>query len=165
MKFFPLKLWQNDKGFTLLETLIIFSLLQVFVVMVMNLLLNFSQAMEANALLIEKNETIYAALDQLKMLTKHGHPLALTDNSYRLRIAMGKNTIEVYPNDSSLLVKNLGTANPILEHCQLREPPFALDKLENGKIQVEVTLDFTFSDDSSEHLDLTFLSWCEEVIP
>jgi len=165
MKFYPLKLWQKNKGFTLLETLIVFSLIQVFVVMVMNLLLNFTQAMETNALLIEKNETIYAALDQLKMLTKHGRPLSLADNNYRLRIAMGKNTIEVYPYESSLLVKNLGTANPILEHCQLQEPPFALNKLENGKVQVEVTLDFTFSDDSSEHLDLTFLSWCEEVVP
>jgi len=129
------------------------------------MVLSMIRAVEIHANLIEKNETLFAALDQLKMLTKHGRPLLLTQNDYRLRIAMGKNIVEVYPKDSSLLLWHSQSANPILEHCRLKGPPFVLKKHDDGKIQVEFSLDFLFPDNSEEHLDLTFLSWCEEVEP
>jgi len=162
MRYLFWKLWRNDQAFTLIELLVVFCLFVVFIVMTSGMIFHLSRAADIHANVIEKNETFLSTLDQLKMLIKHGRPLALTQNNYRLRIAMGKNIVEVYPKDSSLLLMHLQSANPIAEHCCLSSPPFELRKLENRKIQVNVSLDFLFSDYSEEHLDLQFLSWCED---
>ena len=163
MKYLPWKHLPSDKGFTLLEILIVFSFFLFFLIMVMQLLSSISQAVEVHAHLIEKNETIFEAVDQFKMLAKHGRHLMLTQNSYRLRVVIGTNIVEAYPKESSFLLKHLQAANPILEHCRLQEAPFVLNKSEEGKIELTIVLDFLFPDDSEEHLVLSFVSWCQEV--
>lgn len=161
MQFLPLKLWLNDKGFTLIEILLAFCLFTVFLVIFSSFITNLSRTVDVYANIIEKNETLLSALDQLKTFIKTGYPVALLQNGSCLQIAMGKNLIEIYPKDSNLLVKHLNTANPILDHCSIIGPLFALEFLENGKIRVQVSLDFLFQDNSQEHLDLQYLSWCE----
>lgn len=161
MQFLPLKLWLNDKGFTLIEILLAFCLFTVFLVIFSGFIINLSRTVDVYANIIEKNETLLSALDQLKTFIKTGYPVALLQNGSCLQIAMGKNLIEIYPKDSNLLVKHLNTANPILDHCSIMGPLFALEVMENGKIRVQVSLDFLFQDNSQEHLDLQYLSWCE----
>ncbi|MBP8994865.1 MAG: type II secretion system protein [Bacteroidales bacterium] len=163
MKYLLWKLWQNDKGFTLIEMLVVFCLFMIFIVITTGMMVNLIQTVEVHTALIEKNETFLSALDQLKVLVKHGRPLELLQNGYRLRIAMGKNLVEVYPKDTSLLIKHLEASNPILNYCSPTNPPFFLEEDEDGKIQVRISLDFLFYDESSEHLDLQYLSWCEAV--
>ena len=163
MQSLPLKLWLNENGFSLIEMLVVFCLFMVFLVISSSLIANLSRTVDVYADIIEKNETFLSALDQLKTFIKTGYPVALLQNGNRLQIAMGKNLIEIYPKDSNLLVKHLNAANPILDHCSVTGPLFDLEILEDGKIHVRVSLDFLFQDDSMEHLDLQYLSWCEVV--
>lgn len=161
MQSLPLKLWLNEKGFSLIEMLVVFCLFMVFLVISSSLIANLGRTVDVYADIIEKNETFLSALDQLKTFIKTGYPVALLQNGNRLQITMGKNLIEIYPKDSNLLVKHLNAANPILDHCSIVSPIFELEVLENGKTRVQVSLDFLFQDNSKEHLDFQSLSWCE----
>jgi len=133
-------LLSREEGFSLLEVLLVIFLLGAVVASFFLFLHDFSAFQLKSQLSFEEEASeLVASLAVFDLLRYGSSPLAHTQGTC-LKVWMGRNPLEIYALQDSLLIKNRGVANPVatLEGLGLS---FRVLPSEKGQF-VEFTLSF-----------------------
>ncbi|MEI6158054.1 MAG: hypothetical protein WCP87_06795, partial [Atribacterota bacterium] len=117
---------------------------------------------EAIMVSMEREETLFAVVNEVMCLVKYGLPTGVTPDGHKLTVSMRKGSIQLYPSESSLLLRNKGASNPIAEHCLPQKTIFQLTGEGKGNHDVDATLSFSFHAQDCDTVFLHVHSLCED---
>ncbi|MGQ9747119.1 MAG: hypothetical protein ACUVQZ_05055 [Candidatus Caldatribacteriaceae bacterium] len=137
------RLFEENKAFTILESILGGSMALFIAVIIFTLLGSYFTLCERAVSWIELTENLITAEQALFHFSRYSSTVEVLPGGRGVRFRFPQNSIDVYALEGTLLIQNKGVSNPLAQGCG-QEVIFRIEKLPDSRAMVLVSIPFFY---------------------